>query len=298
LLAYAHAQVTIIKYRGFWVPTKSSNHLKTERTDNGTKKKRSNLEGRDSTLFVNSVEKAVRILEAFDGTQTRLSLSQIAMKTQLDLSSVQRAVHTLGTLRYLVKDPATRKFELAPKLLDFSYRYLVSNELARRAIPYVQQLAQEAEETTNLTVLDDTDIVYVIRIASRFMLAPNIVVGTRIPAFCSAPGLAMLAHLPVEQAEDILDRTDFVAYTSHSYRDRASAFERLSAIREMGYVRADGEFYKGDVTTAAAILDTQGRPIGAVNISIPKSRWDPERDEKRVMNLVITAAAAISGHPR
>jgi len=279
------------------VPITSSNHLKTDRTGNGARKKGS-VDGKESTLFVNSVEKAIRILEAFDGSQAQLSLSQIALKTQLDLSSVQRAVHTLGTLRYLVKDPVTRKFELAPKLLDFSYRYLASNELARRALPYIQQLAQEAEETTNLTVLDDTDIVYVIRIASRYMLAPNIVVGTRIPAFCAAPGLAMLAYLPLEQAEDILNRTDFVAYTSHHYHDRASAFERLRKIRELGYVRADGEFYKGDVSTAAAILDILGRPIGAVNISIPKSRWDPARDEKRIMDLVITAAAAISGHPR
>jgi len=269
---------------------------KTKRAASRTKTH--GIQGKESTLFVNSVEKAVRILEAFDGTQAQLSLSQIALKTQLDLSSVQRGVHTLTTLRYLSKDPVTRKFELAPRLLDFSYRYLASNELARRAIPYIQQLAQEAEETTNLTVLDDTDIVYIIRIASRYMLAPNVIVGTRIPAFCAAPGLAMLAYLPQEQAEDILSRTDFVAYTSHPYRDRASAFDRLRKIREMGYVRADGEFYKGDVSTAAAILDAQGRPVGAVNISISKSRWDPPRDEKRIMDLVITAAAAISGHPR
>lgn len=254
--------------------------------------------GRESTLFVSSVEKALSVLEAFDGSQAALTLSQIAAKTQMDLSSAQRAVHTLTTLRYLRKDEATRQFELAPRLLDFSFRYLASNELARRAIPYVQQLARETEETTNLTILDDTEIVYIIRIASRHMLAPNVIVGTRIPAFCAAPGLAMLAYLPDAEAEDILARTDFVSYTSHPYHDKSSAMDRLRQIRETGYVRAEGEFYKGDVSTAAPVLDINNRPLGAVNISISTSRWDAARDQKRITDLVITAAAAISGHPR
>ena len=256
------------------------------------------LRGRESTLFVSSVEKALNVLEAFDGAQAALTLSQIAERTKMDLSSTQRAVHTLTTLRYLNKDETTRQFELAPRLLDFSFRYLASNELARRAIPYVQQLARETEETTNLTILDDTEIVYIVRIASPHVLAPNVIVGTRIPAFCAAPGLAMLAYLPEEQAEDILERTDFVAYTFHPYQDKSSAMQRLRQIREMGYVRAEGEFYKGDVSTAAPVLDINNRPLGAVNISIATRRWDADRDQDRITNLVISAAAAISGHPR
>lgn len=255
-------------------------------------------EGRESSLFVGSVEKAFQVLDAFDSNQSSLTLSQIAAKAKLDLSSTQRATHTLVTLRYLRKDAETRKFSLAPRLLDYSYRYLASNELAGRAFPYIQQLAQEADETTNLTILDDTEIVYIIRIASRFVLAPNVIVGTRIPAFCAAPGLAILAHLPREQVEDIYERTDFSDQIYSVPIDHDAMFERLAKARQLGYVRADGEFYKGDVSTAAAILDSNDVPVGAINISVQKRRWDPVRDDQRIRDLILTAAAAISGRPR
>ncbi|GAB2899136.1 IclR family transcriptional regulator C-terminal domain-containing protein [Paralcaligenes ginsengisoli] len=256
------------------------------------------LKGKESTLFVNSVDKALRVLLAFDGTQAQLSLSQIADHTDLDLSSAQRATYTLTTLGYLSKDAATKKFELAPRLLDFSYRYLASNELARRAIPYIQHLAQEAEEATNLTVLDDVDIVYVMRIASSHMLAPNVIVGTRIPAFCAAPGLAILAYMPSEEAEAILARTNLIAYTPYTSNSPEEILARLKKIRAAGFVRAEGEYYLGDVSTAAAILDSNRNPIGAVNVSVSKSRWNAHRDEKRIADLVMSTAAAISGQPR
>jgi DNA-binding IclR family transcriptional regulator len=270
-------------------------HAATETVRSITAAKLPALPGKDSTLFVNSVDKAMRVLTAFDGTQAQLSLSQIADRTDLDLSSVQRATYTLTTLCYLIKDSATKKFELSSRLLDFSYRYLASNELARRAVPYIQHLAQETEEATNLTVLDATDVVYVMRIVSRHVLAPNVIVGTRIPAFCAAPGLAMLARMAYDKAQDVLSRTDMIAYTPHTLCELPAIHERLKTIRGAGFVRTEGEYFLGDISTAAAILDGVGQPIGAVNVSVSKSRWKPKRDEKRIADLVMSTAAAISG---
>lgn len=251
--------------------------------------------GKDSPLFVNSVDKAMRVLLAFDGTQPHLSLSQVADRTDLDISSSQRFIHTLLTLGYLIKDPYTKKYELSPKLLDFSYRYLISSELVQRATPYVQQLGEETEEATNLTVLDNTDIVYAMRIASRHMLAPNVMVGTRFPAYCTAPGLAMLSCMPLADATSILTRSNLVAFTVHTVKDMDLILERLTTIEKDGFVRTEGEYYVGDISTAAAIVNGAGIPIGAVNVSVSKSRWNRKRDEKRFAELVMSGASAISG---
>jgi IclR family pca regulon transcriptional regulator len=253
------------------------------------------VQGKDSSLFVNSVDKAMRVLLAFDGTQPHLSLSQIADRTDLDLSSSQRFIHTLTTLGYLIKDPSTKKYELSPKLLDFSYRYLVSSEMVLRATPYIQQLSEETEEATNLTVLDNTDIVYAMRIASRHMLAANVMVGTRIPAYCSAPGLAMLSRMPASQSTSVLLRSNLVPHTVHTVSDLGQIEKRLIDIAKSGFVRTEGEFYLGDISTAAAIVNGAGLPIGAVNVSVSKSRWNRRRDEKRLADLVMSAASAISG---
>lgn len=256
---------------------------------------RSETSGVNSTLFVNSVEKAMRVLTAFDDKRTRLSLSQIASLTDLDLSATQRFTHTLTTLGYLAKDPFTKAYSLTPRLLDFAYHYLASNELVNRAAPYLRQLSQETGETTNITVLDGTDIVFTLRIVSSHVLNPHVVTGSRLPAYCTAPGLAILAALPEEEAIGILDGSDLIGHTPHTVADRDAIMQRLAAIRRQGYSHTEGEYYLGDISTAAAIIDARGYPIGAVNVAVSRARWRGAKDEQRISDLVIAASAAISG---
>jgi IclR family pca regulon transcriptional regulator len=251
--------------------------------------------GTNSTLFVNSVEKAMRVLTAFDDKRTRLSLSQIANLTDLDLSATQRFTHTLTTLGYLAKDPFTKTYSLSPRLLDFAYHYLASNELLSRAAPYVRQLSHETEETTNITVLDGTDIVFTLRIVSRHVLNPHVITGSRLPAYCTAPGLAILAAMPEQDAIALLDNSNLIGYTPHTVSSKEAILERLTAIRQSGYSHTEGEYYLGDISTAAAITDARGYPVAAVNVAVSRARWRGAQDEQRISNLVIAAAAAISG---
>src|SRR5262245_40911970 len=74
-------------------------------------------------LFIASLEKALRVLYAFRDRPRSLSLTDIAAATGLGMSAAQRFVHTWQTLGYLRKDPRSRRYALAPKLLDFSFMY-------------------------------------------------------------------------------------------------------------------------------------------------------------------------------
>ncbi|EJL83662.1 transcriptional regulator [Herbaspirillum sp. CF444] len=251
--------------------------------------------GVDSPLYVNSVEKSMRVLMAFDGQQRQLSLSQIAALTGFDLSTAQRFTYTLMTLGYLTKDEEVRKYELAPKVLNFAYHYLTSSELVRRATPYLQQLSQETEETTNLTILDGPDVVFVQRIVSRNVLNPNVVTGTRLPAYCTASGLAIMSTLSDAEVDDILDRTDLRMYTPFTIADRGQIKQRLARFREQGYAHAREEYFFGDISTAAVITDSRiGRAVGAVNLAITTARWSGDTDERRHADLVMSAARVIS----
>lgn len=252
-------------------------------------------EAAQSTLFVNSVEKAMRVLAVFNGKQPRLSLSQISALAGLDLSATQRFTYTLSALGYLTKDPFTKTYSLSPRMLDFSYFYLVSSELVTRAAPYLRQLSQETEETTNITVLEGTDIIFTLRMVSRHVLNPQVITGSRLPAYCTAPGLAIMANLPLAEAQDILTRSNLAAHTPNTVTDPDKIMRRLVDIRRYGYSHTEGEYYLGDISTAAAILDAHGYPMGAVNVAVSRARWKGAKDEKRISDLVITAAAAISG---
>jgi DNA-binding IclR family transcriptional regulator len=247
-----------------------------------------------STLFVNSVEKAMTVLKAFDASRPRLTLSQIASLADMDLSGAQRFSYTLVSLGYLHKDEETKTYSLSPQVFDLSYHYLSSNELVNRAAPYVQQLSMQTGETANVTVLHGSDIVFVYRIASPQVLISSLNVGARMPAYCAAPGLAMLANLPDADVDAILAASDLVKHTPHTVAQPRAIKQRLAEIRAAGYAHTEEEYYLGDISTAAAVLDSRGRVMGAVNVAVAKPRWNGAADERRIADLVISTASAIS----
>ena len=248
----------------------------------------------DDSLMVMSVEKAFRVLEAFGGRNQTLSLSQVAAATGLDISAAQRFTHTLTKLGYLHKEAETKRFELTPKNLGQGYRYLVGHRLVERAMPYLLHLSTETEEAVSLTVLDDTEIIFVSRFMSRHMLNTNVVVGSRLPAYCTAPGIAMLSHLPDGDALDIVDRSDLKPHTPTTTWRRADVTAKLRLSAKQGFATAFGEFFKGDLSVAAAILDEHGQPEGAINVAVSFARYKEADVASRFAPLVMAAAHSVS----
>jgi IclR family transcriptional regulator, pca regulon regulatory protein len=256
-------------------------------------KKSSNAETSD-VLLVKSVEKAFRVLSAFDGANPALSLTQIATEIELDKSATQRFTHTLVKLGYLRKDPQSKRFELTPKTLDLAYHYIKANALVTRANPYLQHLSKTSEETASLTVLDETDIVFLSRFLSPHMLSTDVVVGTRMPAFCTAPGIAMLAHLPVDEARAILTASDLRAYTPHTTCKLDKLLAKISLTAKRGFSTAAEEYYLGDFSIAAPVLGKDGRPVGAVSLGVSLSRYSAEEAIERFSAILVGTAQSIS----
>jgi IclR family pca regulon transcriptional regulator len=252
---------------------------------------------RESPLYVNAVEKAMRVLVAFDGTRRHLSLSQIAALTGLDVSAAQRFTYTLSHLGYLRKDDVTRMYSLSPRLLEFTSHYLESSDLVTRAAPALAQLAQATEEVANLSVLDGPDVVFVHRIVTRHVLLPAFRVGSRLPAYATAPGLALLATLDDAQVDALLAARPPVAHTRHTVTEPRAIKARLADIRGKGYAHTREEFFPGDISIAVAIRSASGRAAGAINIAVAKARWQGAADERRFAGLLFEAAAAIGFVP-
>ncbi|MBS0560339.1 MAG: IclR family transcriptional regulator [Proteobacteria bacterium] len=250
--------------------------------------------GDHDPMHVQSVEKAFRVLRAFDARQPSLSLTQIAAAAELDRSAAQRFAHTLTALGYLRKDPTTKRFELTVKTLDLGYRFVRANSLVERARPYLRHISNSTEETVNLTVPDNTEVVYVARIAARHVIDPDLVIGGRIPIYCSAPGIAILGRLPVDEAMAILERCDRRPITPNTVWELDKLREKLISAAAQGYATAFEEMHHGDLSVAAAIVDAEGRPVGAINIATLRSRMTPEAAREAYAPIVVDAARAIS----
>lgn len=247
-----------------------------------------------STLFVGSVEKAFQVLEAFRDTHRVMSMAEIARAADLDRSATQRLVHTLEQLGYLHRLPGSANYGLAPRVLRLSYNFLRSREIIDRATPYLLEMTHALGETSNLQELDGHEIVFLARFIGRHLVNVDFAVGSRLPAVFTASGRAMLSRLDVAVQREIIRATPLVAVTPHTEIDPALLLQRIAEAAEQGYAIAQSQTVIGDISVAAAITDPHGAPIGAINISVPATRWTVERAQEQLLPHVLLAATSIS----
>jgi len=247
-----------------------------------------------SSLFVGSTEKAFQVLHAFDGPQRYMTLADIARAAGLDRSATQRLVYTLETLGYLKRIEGTRNYGLTSKVLQFSHSYLKANELIDKASPYLLDMSRNLGETCNLHELDGHEVVFVARFPGQHLIHIDFVIGSRLPAYFTASGIAILAALPEAQQQDLLKRTRLEPLTPHTITDPDQLMEQVHLAARRGYSIQINQSVMGDISVAAPIIDEHGRAIAAVNISVPTTRWTTERAEAELVQHVHVAATSIS----
>ncbi|RSE88245.1 IclR family transcriptional regulator [Achromobacter denitrificans] len=247
-----------------------------------------------SSLFVGSTEKAFQVLHAFDGPKRHMTLADIARASGLDRSATQRLVYTLETLGYLRRIPDTRNYGLTPKVLQFSYNYVRANELIDKASPYLLDISRTLGETTNLQELDGHEIVFVARFPGHHLVNVDIAVGSRLPAYFTASGTAILSRLSDEQRREILAQTRLEAITPYTEINPEKLLERVRRVGEKGYAIIVNETVLGDISVAAPVIDHRGLAVAAINIAVPTTRWTVARVEAELAPHVQVAATSIS----
>lgn len=251
-------------------------------------------EEKDDPLMVRAVEKAFRILATFDAANPRQTLTQLAGRTGLDRSATQRFTHTLSKLGYLRKDPRSKAYELTPKALNMAYQYTRSSPLVLRAHPYLSHLNRTTEETISLTVLDDTEIIYLSRYLSPNVLDTDVIVGSRLPAFCTAGGLALLSLLDDARVDEVLSRSDLRAFTSKTVHQLEAIHARIAQVRERGFALVEEQIYSGDISLAVPIISPDGQMVAAVSLGASRFRYDDAALIRRFAPTLIGAARSMS----
>lgn len=251
--------------------------------------------GVDERLFLQSLARGLQVLEAFEGVAQPLSLGGLAAATGLDKSATQRIAHTLLALGYLERDPGGQGLLPGKRLLDRAFDMLRLNPLVQRATPVLQELRRTVQERVDLSLPDDTQIIYAVRLQSRRDTLSATLVGRRMPAFATSGGRAMLAAMPEAEAEDILARSDRRPLTPATITDLPGLRGKLAEARRDGFSMALEESLRDEVVLAAAVLDAQGRPVGAVHVAGSLAEWDAQRFRRRIGPLAMQAARALGG---
>jgi len=212
----------------------------------------------------------------------------------LSKSTIQRLTYTLQHLGYLDRDRETKKFRLGPKTLSLGLSVMRNLDLRKVASPYLEAASKEIGETVNLAILDGTEIVYVERIKTQQILNINLQVGSRLHAYCTSMGKAMLAFLPESRLKEILEKADMVALTPYTITRKEDLKKELQKVRARGFAMNNEELSIGLRSVAAPVRNFTGEVIAAVNIAVPSIRVSLRRLETDLAKKVIETANKIS----
>lgn len=233
---------------------------------------------------------SLRILEAL---KLRGSAGVTELSTELELpkSTVYSHLRTLREHEYVVQQDD--EYCIGLKFLSLGQHTRDRMPIYEVAKPEVNALAEQTGELANLLVEEHGEGVYLFRSKGEQAVSLDTHAGMRVKLHCTSLGKAILAYLPEERVDEIIDRWGLPAQTATTITTREELEKEFAAIRERGYAHDKGERLSGLRCVAAPIKNLDGHAIGAVSVAGPTSRMKGERFESDVPERVMSAANVI-----
>lgn len=230
----------------------------------------------ESGDLVGSLIKGLKVIQSFGVDAPRMTLTEVAERTDMTRASARRFLLTLVCLGLARSDG--RYFSLTPRVLCLGYSYLSSLSFWEVSQGYLDEVTKETNESCSVAVLDGSDVVYVARSASQMrIISAAIHVGTRLPAHATSMGQVFLAYVANEDLEEFLNSYPLTNFTKNTLDSREKLTARLEFVREKGYAIADQELELGLRSIAVPVFDQRGKIVAAINIAshverVPKNK--------------------------
>jgi len=243
--------------------------------------------------FMTSLARGLLVIQAFSESKLQLSISQLSKKTGLSRACVRRCLHTLSELGFAATDDG-RNFHLRPRVLTLGHSYLSSMPLSTAAQPILEHLSQILNEACSIALLDGVDIVYVARANVARIMAIDLGVGIRLPAFCTSMGRVLLAHLSPEELEAVLPKVEFTRFTEKTITSVEKLRHALTTVRREGYAIIDQELELGLRSIAVPLISPVGRVVAAIDVGAHGQRVSLQDMQTRFLPYLRAAAQELS----
>lgn len=241
---------------------------------------------------VQSVAKAMKLLELLNETGSAMSLSEISQQTGWPKSTIHGILSTMREDSLVAQDKEGR-YMLGIRLFEYGCAFRASWKTLDVIRPYIDHISYETGEAVFLSIMDQGAVVTLDRADDRSGLWIRPDLGCRLPVHCTAEGKLFLAYMGEAKREAILNAYEYTAFTEHTITDKRSLLKELAQIREKGYALENSEFKTGLRAIAAPVLDAAGEVHYAVGI-IGMFRQIESESFGKASSVVITTAKEIS----
>jgi IclR family pca regulon transcriptional regulator len=255
------------------------------------KPKRTDAEPR-ATDFVESLDRGLKLLQAFGERPSPMTLSEIANLVGLPRATARRILLTLQYGGYVSSDG--KMFAPTPHVLTLAGSYLRSNQLVAVLQPVLDEIATSAQEIGSLAVLDGDEVVFIARGSPTRIFSGGVDIGYRLPSFCTAVGRAMLGRLGDAELKARLAAMKREASTPHTLTDPKRLLTSIIADRARGYSLVDREAEPHFRSIAVPVKRYDGAIVAAINIGAHVDRVSTDEMVKRFLPLLREGAAEVA----
>lgn len=238
--------------------------------------------------IIRSVQRAIDILNCFQGEHSELTLTEIAYKTDLAKSTTTRILATLEENKFLEKDPSTGKYRLGRQLYFLGFKAGESIELKEVAKDTMLRLRERLKETVNLYIRDGEHRVCIQQFESLQSVKHMVQIGERLPLTVGASGKVLLAYEPREFIEEMMEKQIM-------RKSKLDLLSELNKILMEKYAISIEEREKGTSAAASPIFDINGNVIAALSVSGPAHRFNPTKIEN-LQTILVASALEISNN--
>jgi IclR family pca regulon transcriptional regulator len=242
--------------------------------------------------YIQSIERSFTILDRLSASDAPVTLEDLTQKTGYNKTTCFRFLKTMRQLGLVEQD--RKSYRLGPGIVSLGLKALKGLNLRHAALPLMRQLRDETEETVNLSLLSGTEIIFIERVMSDYLVNANINVGDRLPVYCASMGKAILAFMPEARAAAIITQLNFKAKTESTLISAEALKKELAEIRNRGYALNNEELERGLRAVAAPIMGYAGEAFAAINVAWTTARRPSRRTFKEFAEKVVAAAEQIS----
>jgi IclR family pca regulon transcriptional regulator len=243
--------------------------------------------------FMTSLARGLVVIQAFTQQSPQMTISQLSIKTGLSRAAVRRCLYTLTKLGFAGAEDGSR-YSLRPRMLTLSHTYTTSNTLSSAAQPILERMSATLRESFSVATLDGEDIVYIARTQVNRVMAVDLHIGSRLPAYCTSMGRILLAYLPAEQLEQYLTKVNLVPHTTRTITSVEKLRLALRNIRRNGYAICDQEYEVGLRSLAVPVYSSSGRVVATLNLSGNAPRLSVLEMQNRFLTPLRNAANELS----
>src|SRR5690625_2267336 len=220
---------------------------------------------------VQSVDRAIDLLEGLTDLGGSAALSELAEAAQLPLPTIHRLMRTL-VMRGYARQLPSRRYTLGPRLIRLGES--AGRQLGAGTRPHLERLAHDLGESANLAMIDRDMAVYVAQASSRHSMRMFTEVGRRVYCHCTGVGKVVLAELPDETVREIVGRVGMPPATDRSITTLDALLEELTRVREQGYGVDDGEQEVGVRCFAVPVPDAPTPTALSVSGPAPRVTYE------------------------